>query len=236
MPTMTAFFTRCCKKTDPACQCGQRGRRVINLARLRAVLLPVAVWLLSLGLGSLAATAHADGIEAKQASVIATDEGYALSAEFNIEFSRRLEDVITRGIPLYFDFEVIVERPRKYWVNEHIVTRSFMYRLSYHGLTKQYRLARVTQATPDGSSLYQSFEKLSDALRVMSRIHALPLVDRQRLTPGESYLARLRLALNQSQLPKPFQIDAITDSGWRIAAKTMEWSFIAPSPLPTGTP
>lgn len=233
---MTAFFTRCCKKTDPACQCAKRNWLAANLARLRTALLPAAVWLLILGLGNLAATAHANGIEARQASIVSTDEGYALNAEFNIELSRRLEDVIARGIPLYFDFEVIVERPRKYWVNEHIVTRSFMYRLSYHSLTRQYRLARVTQATPDGSSLYQSFERLSDALRAMSRIRALPLIDRQRLAPGESYLARLRLALNQSQLPKPFQIDAITDSGWRIEAKTMEWSFIAPSLSPASTP
>lgn len=233
---MTVFSTRSCKKSKLAGPAAARDKLSLHAARWPVFLLSFALWLFSLGLDCHASTAYADGIEARRASIVATDEGYALNADFNIELGRRLEDVITHGIPLYFDFETIIERPRKYWVNEHIVTRSFMYRLSYHSLTRQYRLARVTEATPDGSSLYQSFEKLSDALRVMSRLHALPLVDRQRLAPGETYVARLRLALNHSQLPKPFQIDAITDSGWRIEAKTMEWSFIAPSPLPTATP
>jgi len=234
---MTAFFTRYCKKSSPG---GHMMRRWFAgyHARIRRTYLSCAFCLMSLFFlgASLGVTpvAHAEGIEAKQASIVTTDEHYALSAQFNIDLGRRLEDVITHGIPLYFDFETVIERPRKYWVNEHIVTRSFMYRLSYHSLTQQYRLARVTNAIQDGSSLYQNFEKLGDALRAMSRINGLPLVERRRLMPGETYVARVRLSLNQNQLPKPFQIDALTNSDWRLSTKTNEWSFVASTTANSG--
>ena len=174
--------------------------------------------------------AFAGSVEAQRASIALSEENYALTTEFTIDLGRRLDDVVTHGIPLYFDFEAVLERPRKYWSNEHIATLNLTYRLSYHGLTRQYRVSRVAQGAQAGSSsLYQSFNTLNEALRVLSRVHALPLVTRQAITPGETYIARVRLSLDHGQLPKPFQIDAITDSDWRINAKTIEWQFTAPA-------
>jgi len=181
-------------------------------------------------LTSCASVAFAGSIEAQRASIALNEDSYTLTTEFTIDLGRRLEDVVTHGIPLYFDFEAVLERPRKYWSNEHIATLNLTYRLSYHGLTRQYRVSRVAQRAQTGSSsLYQSFSSLNEALRVLSRVHALPLVTRQAITPGETYIARVRLSLDHSQLPKPFQIDAITDSDWRIKAKTLEWQFTAPA-------
>lgn len=177
-----------------------------------------------------ASVAFAGSIEAQRASIALSDENYTLTAEFTIDLGRHLDDVVTHGIPLYFDFEAVLERPRKYWSNEHIATLNLTYRLSYHGLTRQYRVSRLAQGAQAGSSsLYQSFNTLNEALRVLSRIHALPLAPRQEITPGDTYIARVRLSLDHSQLPKPFQIDAITDRDWRINAKTIEWQFTAPA-------
>lgn len=175
-----------------------------------------------------ASAAFAGSIQAQRASIALSEENYTLTAEFTIDLGHRLDDVVTHGIPLYFEVEAVLERPRKYWSNEHIATRNLTYRLSYHGLTRQYRVSRIAQGAQEGSSsLYQSFNTLNEALRVLSRIHALPLVARQAITPGETYIARVRLSLDHSQLPKPFQIDAITNSDWRINAKTIEWQFTA---------
>lgn len=181
-------------------------------------------------LPGLVSVAMAGSIEPQRASIASGEENYTLTAEFTIDLGRRLDDVVTHGIPLYFDFEAVLERPRKYWSNEHIITRNLTYRLSYHGLTRQYRVSRVVLGIQEGSSsLYQSFNTLPEALRVLSRIHALPFVEQRALTPGKTYIARVRLSLNHSQLPKPFQIDALTNSDWRITAETIEWQFIAPS-------
>jgi hypothetical protein len=197
MPNMTAFITRCCKRIEA------------GLARFALALLLLT-----------ALAAQAGSIEPKRAALTPGDDGYALSAEFSLDLGNRLEDAVARGVPLYFNLEFVLERPRKYWVNEHVVTRSLTYRLSYSSLTRQYRLTT--------GSLHQNFGSLAEALRVIGRIAALPVVEKDAIKAGESYEAAVRLALDRSQLPKPFQVDAITDRALQVEAKVLRWQFVAP--------
>jgi len=168
-----------------------------------------------------AVAAQAGSIEPKRAALTPGEDGYALSAEFSLELGNRLEDAVARGVPLYFNLEFVLERPRKYWVNEHIVTRSLTYRLSYSSLTRQYRLTT--------GSLHQNFGSLAAALRVVGRSAALPVLEKDVIKAGETYEAALRLALDRTQLPKPFQVDAITDRALQVEAKVLRWQFVAPA-------
>jgi len=168
-----------------------------------------------------AVAAQAGSIEPKRAALTPGEDGYALSAEFSLDLGNRLEDAVARGVPLYFNLEFVLERPRKYWVNEHIVTRSLTYRLSYSSLTRQYRLTT--------GSLHQNFGSLAEALRVVGRIAALPVLEKDVIKAGETYEAALRLALDRTQLPKPFQVDAITDRALQVEAKVLRWQFVAPA-------
>ena len=194
---MTAFITRCCKRLE---------------AGLLALLLLAAF------------AAHAGSIEPKRAALTPGDDAYTLSAEFAIELGNRLEDAVARGVPLYFNLEFVLERSRKYWLNEHITTRSLTYRLAYSSLTRQYRLTT--------GNLHQNFGSLAEAMRVVGRIAALPVVDRDQIKPGESYEAAVRLALDRSQLPKPFQVDAITDRELQVETRVLRWQFVAPVVAP----
>ena len=167
------------------------------------------------------AAAQAGSIEPTRAALTPGEDGYALSAEFSLDLGNRLEDAVARGVPLYFNLEFVLERPRKYWVNEHIITRSLTYRLSYSSLTRQYRLTT--------GSLHQNFGSLQEALRVVGRIAALPVLEKDAIKVGETYEAAVRLALDRSQLPKPFQVDAITDRALQVEAKVLRWQFVAPA-------
>jgi len=171
-----------------------------------------------------AAAAQAGSIEPKRAALTPGEDGYTLSAEFALDLGNRLEDAVARGVPLYFNLEFVLERSRKYWVNEHVTTRSLTYRLSYSSLTRQYRLTT--------GNLHQNFGSLEEALRVIGRIAALPVVDRDAIKAGESYEAAVRLALDRSQLPKPFQVDAIMDRDLQVDAKVLRWQFVAPAVAP----
>ncbi|OHC62009.1 MAG: hypothetical protein A2040_16395 [Rhodocyclales bacterium GWA2_65_19] len=168
--------------------------------------------------------AQAGSIEPKRAALTPGEDGYTLSAEFALDLGNRLEDAVARGVPLYFNLEFVLERSRKYWVNEHVTTRSLSYRLAYSSLTRQYRLTT--------GNLHQNFGSLAEALRVVGRIAALPVVDQDAIKAGESYEAAVRLALDRSQLPKPFQVDAITDRALQVDAKVLRWQFVAPAVAP----
>ena len=193
MPNMTAFITRCCKK--------------LETGLLLLLLLATAF-------------ARAGSIEPQRAALIPGEDGYTLSAEFKVDIGHRLEDAVARGVPLYFKLEFVLERSRKYWVNEHITTRSLGYRLAYSSLTRQYRLST--------GNLHQNFGSLEEAMRVVGRIAALPVLDKDALKAGETYEAAVRLALDRSQLPKPFQVDAIVDRDLQVEAKVLRWQLNAP--------
>lgn len=163
--------------------------------------------------------AQAASIEPLRASLFPTDEGYALSADFAIDLGPRVEDTVAHGVPLYFNLELEVTRARRYWVEEHILGHTLTYRLSYNALTRQYRLAT--------GSIHRSFDVLTDALRAMGRIAALPIADKNVFKPGQTYQVALRLSLDRSQLPKPFQLDAIASRDWQVEAKVLNWQMTA---------
>lgn len=188
---MTVSITRCCKKWPEF---------------FRALLLCAAV-----------ATAHAGSIEPLSAALTPGEDGHTLSAEFSVDLGARLEEAVTRGVPLHLNLEFTLERVRWYWLNEHVATVTVNYRLSYNALTRQYRLS--------AGGLHQSFATLSEALRVISRVAALPVVDKGVLKNGETYAVALRLSHDRSQLPKPLQIDAIANKDWQVDAKALRWQF-----------
>ncbi len=167
----------------------------------------------------VAAAVHAGSIEPQRAALTPTEDGYALSAEFAVDLGPRLEEAVAKGLPLYFVVEFDLTRARWYWANEHIADRRLEYRLAYNALTRQYRLSL--------GSLHQSFDSLAEAMRVISRIAALRVVDKGVLKPGEVYNAALRLSLDRSQLPKPLQVDALADREWQVDAKVLRWQFTA---------
>jgi len=170
-------------------------------------------------LGWLCATgaALAGGIEPLRASLLADERGHALSAEFAIELGPRFEEAVNLGVPLEFRLEFVLTKKRRYWIDEHIAGRVLNYRLSYHALTRQYRLSI--------GGLHQNFAALDEAVRVLGRVARLQVADKGDLISGETYSAAVRLSLDHGQLPKPLQVDALADRDWRVEAKTLRWEF-----------
>ena len=177
--------------------------------------------LLALALGWSAA-AGAGNIEISHISLEANEEGYALDADFQIELNPRLEDAIDKGVALYFEVEFELTRKRWYWFDVS-VNRQLMLRLSYHALTRQYRVS--------SGALFQSFSTLTDALRVLSRVRSWQVLESGQANVGADYQAALRMRLDVTQLPKPFQVSALTSREWNLASDWRRWPFKIRAPV-----
>ena len=164
--------------------------------------------------------ALAGSIEPVRAAVTPGDEGYALSADFSIDLGNRLEEAVAHGVVLTFNLEFTLARKRWYWVEEHVASHTVTYRLGYNTLTRQYRLTV--------GSYQQNFATLADALAILGRVGSLVVAPPGALKAGEKYSAALRLSLDKSQLPKPFQIDAIANPDWSVEAQVLRWQFSPP--------
>jgi hypothetical protein len=169
----------------------------------------------------LPALAWAAEIEIIDPQILATEDGYAVSANFKFELNQRLEDAVSKGLTLHFVADFEMTRGRWYWLDEKIVTRSQDYRLSYHALTRQYRVST--------GGLHQSFSSLSEALAMLSRLRAWVVAEKDAaIRPGEPYQAALRLRLDITQLPRPFQITSLGNKDWNLASDWKVWPVTLP--------
>ena len=158
----------------------------------------------------LAAAARADNIEIKSAQVTLREDGYAVDADMEIALTPTLEDILNKGVALNFLLEFELIRPRWYWLNEKVIAQSQQYKLTYNTLTRQYRISLGT--------IYQNFETLGEALRFISRPRNVPVAERATLQAGTTYAASLRMRLDVSQLPRPFQISALGSREWNMSS------------------
>jgi hypothetical protein len=173
--------------------------------------------------------ARAEEIEVRSASLRPTEAGLVLDADFALELTPRLADVVANGVPLYFRVDFELTRPRWYWFDETTATNRLQLRLSYHALSRQYWLS--------SGLLHQSFATLEEALNVLKRLRSWLVVDRTVPLSGGDYEAGVRMRHDTSMLPKPFQLSALTgrelhlESPWhRFSVQSLEQ---APAPVET---
>jgi hypothetical protein len=185
----------------------------------------IAFLSLCLVLAALAgAGARAEDAEVRDASLQAVDEGLVLNADFGFELGPRLSDVVANGVPLYFDVEFELSRPRWYWLDEKTASRRLQLRLSYHALSRQYRLS--------SGLLQQNFPTLGEALNVLKRVRNWLVVDRTVGLADADYEAAVRLRLDTSMLPKPFQLSALTSRELQLETGWKRFTVRAPRHLP----
>ena len=156
---------------------------------------------------------RADEIEVRDVALRQVEEGLALDADFAFELTPRLADVVANGVPLYFRVEFELARRRWYWFDDIAAAKRMHLRLSYHALSRQYRLST--------GSLQQSFPTLEEALNVLKRVRNWLVVEREVRLADADYDAAVRMRLDTALLPKPFQLSALTgrdlqlDSPWK---------------------
>jgi hypothetical protein len=157
--------------------------------------------------------AAANEVEVQAANLEAVEGGLVVNADFAFELTQRLEEIVASGVPLYFRVDFELTRPRWYWLDEKAVSRQLQLRLSYHALSRNYRLST--------GPLHQNFASLDEALRVLKRVRNWLIADRTITFSDADYQAAVRLRLDPAMLPRPFQLSALTsrelqlESAWK---------------------
>ncbi len=160
--------------------------------------------------------ANAEGITTRYAKVESSDEGYRVDAEFDIQFSPGLEEAVNRGVPLYFVVDFQLTKPRWYWFDEKPVQASQAYKITYTPLLRQYRLS--------SGSAYQNFTRFGDVVRALSRVRGWTVADKGALRRDVGLQASIRMRLDTTQLPKPFQLNAVASRDWDLASDWYRWT------------
>ena len=159
---------------------------------------------------------YADVIEARDVSVVQGDEALLVRADFGFDLTQRMEEALNHGVALYFVVEFELVRPRWYWFDEKAAAEKLTLRLFYHPLSRQYRVSR--------GALYQNFPTLKEALRTLGTVRDWVVVEREHLKPEEGYVALVRMRLDTTQLPKPFQLNTFGSRDWNVGSEWYRWT------------
>ena len=158
-----------------------------------------------------------------QYQVERVDDDVVISAQVAFELPTAVEDALLKGIPLFFVMEGVVLRERWYWYDKKISSVERHMRLAYQPLTRRWRLNVTAGAGRDpglGLALNQSFETLTQVLSAIKRVSRWKLADANELDGNQKYRIDFRFRLDLNQLPRPFQIGALGQSDWDIAASS----------------
>ena len=193
---------------------------------------PTRLWLCGLLLLLVTQLALAPGISLRNPQLVLDDGEYAPAVDYNITFNPCLEEAVNKGAVLYFATEFELSKSRWYWFDEQILRRSKTYQLYYHALTRQYRVST--------GGLHQSFPSLEEALRVMSRLRRWVVAEQGDIRVAQTGMAGLRLRLDLTQMPKTFQVSALSNKDWNLDSGWVRWPFAnteaAPVTMPEATP
>ncbi len=158
-----------------------------------------------------------DRIDILHAAIEGRDDGYYFNGDFDFELKPRIAEALDRGLTLYFVVEAEATRSRWYWFDERAINTTLNFRLTYHALTRQYRVST--------GNLQLGFPTLAEALGILGHVRDWKVAERNALKVGEVYTVSTRMRLDTTQLPKPFQINALTNRDWTLESDWKRFAF-----------
>jgi hypothetical protein len=126
------------------------------------------------------------------------------------------------GIPIQFTFLVELNKTEKTWTDLQLVSLQFRHLLTYDTLQENYRVE-----TDEKNKKSDSFSELSDALKAMTEINGLQVIELSQLIPDSSYQLRLKAELYKKTLPMKLHYIVPFVSWWNIETDwyTIEFTY-----------
>ncbi|UTH75484.1 DUF4390 domain-containing protein [Chromobacterium sp. IIBBL 290-4] len=160
--------------------------------------------------------AQADTIASRRAEAeVMADGTLSVSTRFQTRLTPSLSDALQQGVVLSFRLEFQLTKPRttayylslKEWFDPHA---QLSFKLSYQPLTSRYRVSI--------GSLSNYYSTLREALAAIGAIQGWRVLNNGTLDPKKpgQVAGQVRLLLDISELPKPFQMNALGSDDWSL--------------------
>lgn len=202
---MMGFITHCCKSVLE-----QLARLTHGSTRLCVLCLLAFsnVW------------AQTPALELTELRVERMESAIVLSTNVRLELGPAVEDALLKGVAVHFVSEAVIMRDRWYWTDRRVSAVARYYRLAFQPLTRRWRLTISSEAiggSGNAGNLSQQFESLTEALSAIRRNLNWKVADAADIDPEARYTLNFQFRMDNSQLPRPFQITAGGQTDWNLA-------------------
>jgi hypothetical protein len=180
----------------------------------------ILAWVVSLLLlvqpNSVAGQAS-DPFIVKSVNMHLKDDVFFLNAVFDIHLPFYITTAIDQGFDLPLVVEIEFYRHKSFWFNEQVVYIKQQYQLNYHPLLDAVSVLDVNS----GSRQY--FASLNEAVQHLAVMLDFPVLDKNTLIENESYMAQLRIGVDQTELPVPLKSSSLWKNNWDLYSEWYEW-------------
>ena len=175
-------------------------------------------WQLLLLLVLGCANAQAGDVVGQSGELTARYHYYTVRANFTVKLKPELVQALEQGVPLRFKVEFDVTQPRWYSTWRYLadgfgVSANMERELSYHAISRQYRIASAGITT--------TYTTLDDALAALGDIQGWKVLAIDSANRGLQLGGRVRLRMDTEHLPQPFQLQNLGDSAWNLSSDWM---------------
>jgi len=202
---MMGFITRCCKNVF-----NQKTQQTYSWLRLCVLFL----------FAFPSAWAQSPALELTELYVERMESAIVLSSTVRLELGPSVEEALLKGVAVHFVSEAVIMRDRWYWTDRRISAVARYYRLAYQPLTRRWRLTISNEAiggSGNAGNLSQQFESLPEALSAIRRNLNWKVAEANEIDPDARYTLNFQFRMDNSQLPRPFQITAGGQNDWNLA-------------------
>jgi hypothetical protein len=199
------FITHCCKSVFE-----QQTRQACGWLRLCVLCL----------FAFSNAWAQTPPLELTELRVERVENAIVLSTNVRLELGPAVEDALLKGVAVHFVSEAVVMRDRWYWTDRRVAAAARYYRLAYQPLTRRWRLTISNEAiggSGNAGNLSQQFESLTEALSAIRRNLNWKVADAADIDPDARFTLNFQFRMDNTQLPRPFQITAGGQTDWNLA-------------------
>jgi hypothetical protein len=169
--------------------------------------------------GSFGSLARADDLTLRDVDVDLVDGVYSLDARLDLRLLDEARRAVEAGLTLRLNYEIVVDRVRRYMPDAEIAALVQRYEISYHALSQRWLVRNLNT----GEQF--DFGSLEMAIGRISEIRNLPILDAALLTPGSVYQGRVRAVLDLSTAPAAFGWLLFWADDWSDESDWKSWTL-----------
>jgi hypothetical protein len=141
---------------------------------------------------------------------------YFLDAQYSIQIPEYMLDAFEQGFDMPLAVEIKVIEKRRFWVDREIAYIKQQYRLQSHSLLESVSLTDVNQGHR------QYFSNIQSALNKIRNMNDFPMLDANTVDNSRAYMAKIRLGVDQVELPLPLKSSSLWKKNWALSSDWFE--------------
>lgn len=170
-------------------------------------------------IGGLGGAPRADALDLAGVEVALEDGVYTLDAQLDLQLPEPARQAIESGLTLRLDYEIVVDRVRRYMLDAEVAALVQRYDVSYHALSQRWLVRNLNTGEQ------QDFGSLDAALARVGDVRGLPILDAALLEPGVVYQGRIRAVLDLSTAPAVFGWLLFWADDWSDESDWQSWTL-----------